>query len=166
MADEFEGGDQDAFERPPAFFPYGSETEREATDYGALIEVVVEGVFGTENGGRHSNFVLLADNARKLPILIGAFESQAILHVLEQKRPDRPLTHDLIKNMIERLEATLDRVEIDDFWSAVYYAKIYLRTRSGEVEIDARPSDAIALALRFEAPIYVADALLDQNLQY
>lgn len=108
--------------------------------------------------------MLLADYRRKLRIEIGGFESQAIQLVLEGTRPDRPLTHDLLKNVLERLGGEVDRVVIDDFWNSVFYAKLYVSVEGQELEIDSRPSDAIALAVRFEAPIFVADALLDLDL--
>jgi hypothetical protein len=63
--------------------------------------------------------------------------------------------------MIDRLDATIDRVVIDDLWNTIYYAKLYLRKGSEEIEIDARPSDAIAMAVRFDAPIFVAEGILD-----
>jgi hypothetical protein len=163
MAEEYEGGEGgEGLEKPPSFFPYsGSDPERAPGNFGELVEVSVQGVFGAETKGRISHFVLLTDGVRKLPILIGASESNAIMYIIEQKRPDRPQTHDLIKNILDRVGCDIDRVVIDDFWNAVYYAKMYLQSGNAEVEIDSRPSDAIAMALRFEAPIYVADELLD-----
>jgi bifunctional DNase/RNase len=166
MPEEFsEGEGFENLDRPPAFFPYNREDpEREAGEFGELIEVRVDGIYAQEEGGRISRFVLLADYRRKLRIEIGGFESQAIQLVLEGTRPDRPLTHDLLKNVLERLGGEVDRVVIDDFWNSVFYAKLYVSVEGQELEIDSRPSDAIALAVRFEAPIFVADALLDLDL--
>jgi bifunctional DNase/RNase len=93
--------------------------------------------------------------------MIGAFESQAIQQKLEGVQPERPMTHDLIRNIITRVGGEVDRIVIDDFWNAIYYAKIYVLANGEEIEIDARPSDAVAIAIRFGAPIYVADAILD-----
>ena len=81
--------------------------------------------------------------------------------MLEGLQPDRPMTHDLIRNILIRIDADVDRVVIDDFWNSVYYAKIYILADGEEHEIDARPSDAVAIAIRFGAPIYVADSILD-----
>lgn len=128
---------------------------------GEPVEVNIEGVFAAENSGQISRFVLLSDGSRKLPILIGPYEAQAISLPLEGTRPDRPMSHDLLRTVIDRLGATLNRVVIDDLWNGIYYAKLYLRKGSEEIEIDARPSDAIAMAVRFESPIYVSDGILE-----
>jgi len=162
MADEREGEDFEDLDRPPAFFPYGEEPEGEPETKVDLIECQIEGVFAAEHNGVISRFVLLTDGVRKLPISIGPFEAQAIQLILEGTRPDRPLTHDLFRNVLDRMEGSLDRVAIDDFWNGVYYAKLYIRHGEEEFEIDSRPSDAIALAMRFDAPIYVSDAILDR----
>jgi bifunctional DNase/RNase len=163
MSEEYEGsGEPENLNEPPAFFPLDNGIpEREAGSNGDLIEVQVEGVFVAENGGTLSRFVLVSDGERKLPILIGAFEAQAIQLVIESNRPDRPMTHDLIKNILDRLGGAVDRAVVDDFWNTVYYAKLYIRNGSEEIEIDARPSDAIAIAIRFGAPIFVAEGILD-----
>lgn len=162
MAEEFEGPEgNDNLDEPPAFFPYEGSTTREPGSLGELVEVQIDGVFQTDTPHGPSRFVLLSDGGeRKLPILIGGFEAQAINLPLEGGRPDRPMTHDLIRTIIERFDATIDRVVIDDLWNTIFYAKIYLRTAKEEMEIDARPSDAIALAVRFDASIYVAEGIL------
>lgn len=167
MPEDFEGPEgPDNLDEPPSFFPYdGNGARPEPTEPVELIEVQIEGVFAAENGGQISRFVLVSDGERKLPILIGPFEAQAIQLVLEGTRPDRPMTHDLIRNMLDRMEATIDRVVIDDFWNTIYYAKLYVRQGTEEAEIDARPSDAIALAVRFDAPIFVADSILDAAME-
>jgi bifunctional DNase/RNase len=153
-------------DEPPPFFPYESAAPiREPGSMGELIEVQVDGVYQAENNGQISRFVLVTDGERKLPILIGAFEAQAIQLEHEGARPDRPMTHDLIRTIMDRAEVALDRVVIDDFWNAVYYAKLYIRRGKEELEIDARPSDAIALAMRFESPIFVADGILEAAME-
>jgi bifunctional DNase/RNase len=163
MSEDYEGSQEpENLDEPPAFFPLDNGLpEREPGSNGDLIEVQVEGVFVAENGGSVSRFVLVTDGERKLPILIGPFEAQAIQLVLESNRPDRPMTHDLIKSVLDRLGGTVDRAVIDDFWNTVYYAKLYVRHGKEEIEIDARPSDAIAVAIRFGASIYVAESILD-----
>lgn len=163
MPEEYEEPeDGENLAEPPAFFPRDESSEE--TGPTALLEVRIEGVFEEVGNGPSSRFVIVSDEiGRRVPIAIGAFESRAILEAMENKRPDRPMTHDLLKNVMDRLGATLDRIAIDDLWSTVYYAKLYLRAETGdeELEIDARPSDAIALALRYGAPIYMSDAILE-----
>lgn len=164
MPDEHEEEGPEAFDTPPAFFPIGGpEIDREILDLGEPIEVVVEGVFFAEMPGSASRFVLLSDGKRKLPILIGAFEAYAIGTPLEGAQPDRPSTHDLMKSLLDRLGATVNRVVIDDIWNTTYYAKIYVQDGELELEIDSRPSDAIALALRTASPIFVRDGILNQT---
>lgn len=154
--------DPEGLDKPPAFFPYDAdETEREPVSLGDPVEVNVEGVFGYESNGKVEHFVLLSDGDRKVPILIGPFEAQAITLPLDGAQPDRPMTHDLIRTIIDRLGWSLARVVIDDLWSATYYAKLHLHQGKNEIEIDCRPSDAIALAVRFDAPILVAEGILD-----
>jgi bifunctional DNase/RNase len=71
------------------------------------------------------------------------------------------MSHDLMKMLIERMDGDLDRVVIDDLWNGTYYAKLYIKHRGEELEIDSRPSDAIALAVRFNCPVFVLDSILD-----
>ena len=129
MPDDFEDENPDNLEEPPPFFPYDINLPtREPGSMGELVEVQVEGVFQHESNGSISRFVLVSDGDRRLPIMIGGFESQAIQLVVESTRPDRPMTHDLAKNMLDRLEATIDRAVIDDFWNGIYYAKLYIQS--------------------------------------
>lgn len=160
MSDEF--AEPEDLNEPPAFFPYeGDGPIREPGSMGELVEVTIEGLYFTEAGGNISRSVVLTDGTRRLMIAIGPFESQAITLPLEKSRADRPMTHDLLKTLIERLDGTVDRVVIDDLWNMIYYAKLYIKRGKDEIEIDARPSDSIALALRFDAPVYVADGILE-----
>jgi bifunctional DNase/RNase len=167
MPEEPEGPDgHENLDQPPPFFPYeGEMPDRASGQMGELIEVSIEGVFAADNPGNISRFVLLSDGERKLPILIGPYEAQAIILQLENTRPDRPMSHDLIHNILGRLGATIDRVVIDDLWNSTYYAKLYIKKGKEEIEMDARPSDAIALALRFDARVYVADGILDNSIE-
>ena len=131
-------------------------------------EVKVMGVFAHQDQGTVANhFVLLRDNrGRRVPIFVGQFEAWAISLALEGDSPDRPFTHDLIKLMLERLDASIDQVIIDDLWNETFYAKIGLTQKNGvSMEIDARPSDAIALALRARAPIYMAETVLEATIR-
>lgn len=108
-----------------------------------------------------ATFVLLRDGSgRDLRIFVLPDVAYAMHLALEDRAPERPFTHDLMKTIVERLGGRLDHITIDDLWQDTYYARITLNTSEGDLEIDCRPSDAIALALRFGAPIYVAEAVL------
>ena len=99
-----------------------------------------------------------------LPIWIGHPEASGIMMVLNNLEFERPLTYELFKSVIEALGGEIEKVEISDLKDGTYYATIYIRTPSGEIkEIDARPSDAINLALRTGAPIYVAEEVMNQS---
>jgi len=98
---------------------------------------------------------------RRLPIIIGQAEAQAIALELEGIKPPRPLSHDLMKSIIDNLGGTLLRVLINELRENTYYAQLVIDLSSLNIEIDARPSDAIALAIRAQAPIYVADSVMD-----
>ncbi len=97
-----------------------------------------------------------------LPIWIGQFEATSILMELQGIKPSRPLTHDLLKTTLEMLDARLVRVIINDLVDGTFYARLNLSFQNEEIEIDSRPSDAIALAVRFGVPIYVAEEVLEQ----
>ena len=106
------------------------------------------------------------DSHDTLPIWIGLHEAQAIAIVLENIEPPRPMTHDLLKNIIEEMDARLERIVINDLRENTYYAHIELWVNNAEKRIDSRPSDAIALALRFNAPIFVESKLLSKSKQF
>ena len=112
----------------------------------------------------NSPIVVLKDEEEKffLPIWVGIFEANAIALQLENVTTPRPMTHDLLRNMISELDARVIRVVINDLRDSTFFAQIKLITGEKTLELDARPSDAIALALRTEAPIYVAQTVLDQ----
>lgn len=104
------------------------------------------------------------DGNRMLPIWIGIMEATAIAMELEEVRFPRPMTHDLMKNLLDHLNVKVARVEVCDLRDNTYYALIHLRTGERESAVDARPSDAIALALRTRSPIYVSDKVLKKSL--
>lgn len=112
----------------------------------------------------NSPIVVLKDEAEKffLPIWVGIFEANAIALQLENISTPRPMTHDLLKNMIADLDARVTRVVINDLRDSTFFAQIRLLAGDKTLEVDARPSDAIALALRTAAPIFVAQSVLDQ----
>ncbi len=97
-----------------------------------------------------------------LPIWIGQFEATSILMEIQDIKPARPLTHDLMRTMLEKMDSVMEKVVINDLKDGTFYAKIYLNNRSVPMEIDARPSDAIALAVRTKAPIFVADSVINE----
>lgn len=101
------------------------------------------------------------EGERRLPIIIGAFEAQAIALEMEGVMPPRPMTHDLIKNLIEQFGANLSEVMINDLVDGTFYAKLIFEDLG--IEIDSRPSDAIAIAVRCNAPIYVNPSILDET---
>lgn len=115
----------------------------------------------------HTNMyiVILNDETDKeiLPIWIGKFEANAICFILEGITPPRPMTHDLTKNVLDTLDVKIISVVINNLKDNTYYAKIHLQAGGSEVVIDSRPSDAIALALRASAPIFVAEDVLDKR---
>jgi len=99
---------------------------------------------------------------RRLPIVIGGFEAQAIAVALENMHPSRPLTHDLMKNFMTAFDIQLQEVYICDLQEGIFYSKLVCFTANDTIEIDSRTSDALALAVRFGCPIYVYDNILEQ----
>jgi uncharacterized protein len=102
-----------------------------------------------------------ADGQRVLPIWVGIFEANAIALQMENISTPRPMTHDLLRNVIEDLSGHITKVVVSDLRDNTFYALIYVDTGSDTVAIDARPSDAIALALRAQAPIFVEESVID-----
>ncbi|MFM7223799.1 MAG: bifunctional nuclease family protein [Bacteroidota bacterium] len=98
---------------------------------------------------------------RRLPIVIGGFEAQAIAVALEKMKPTRPLTHDLMKNFMLAFNIELHEVIISDLQEGIFYSKLLCSTELDTVEIDSRTSDALALAVRFGCPIYIYDSIFD-----
>lgn len=112
----------------------------------------------------NSPIVVLKDGDEKifLPIWVGIFEANAIALQLENIATPRPMTHDLLKNVMNHIDATVTKIVINDLRDSTFYALIHVTVGSRMLEIDARPSDAIALALRTAAPIFVEQSVLDQ----
>lgn len=129
-----------------------------------MIEMKVMGIaLDTRTG---SPIVVLHDknNRKALPIWIGSAEASAIIRKIENLTVSRPMTHDLIIDIIQKTNHTLDRIEINDVEKETYYANIYLKNNSGEeIVIDARPSDAIAVAIRIDAPIFISAKVLSSG---
>lgn len=129
-----------------------------------MIEMRVMGIaLDTRTG---SPIVVLhdKDNRKALPIWIGSAEASAIIRKIENLVVARPMTHDLIINLIEKTGYKLDRIEINDVEKETYFATLCLVNKEGnELEIDSRPSDAIAVAIRVDAPIFVAASVLSNG---
>jgi uncharacterized protein len=112
-------------------------------------------------GGAYAILLKEFEGNRRLPIIIGAFEAQAIALEIEGIKPPRPLTHDLLKQLTDNLGAAIIEIVVDELRENTFYAKVILEASGLVQEIDARPSDAIALAVRAEAPIYVANSVME-----
>lgn len=126
-----------------------------------LIEMSIKGL--TVDPVTNMPIVILRDehDRRILPIWVGVFEANAIALQIENVTTPRPMTHDLLRNVIHDLQATVDRVVVTDVKDNTFFAHIHLDTPTGKVAVDARPSDAIALALRTRAPIWVEESVID-----
>lgn len=128
-----------------------------------FIQVDIIGLSTSPSSGGAYALVLGEMNGnRRLPIIIGAFEAQAIALELEKIQPPRPMTHDLLRDMFDALGAEVMEVVIDELREGTFFAKIRYSHDGGEGQLDSRPSDAVALAVRCEAPIYVAPGVLDE----
>ena len=114
------------------------------------------------SGGAYALVLGEVGGNRRLPIIIGAFEAQAIALELEKIQPPRPMTHDLIRSLFDALGAEVTDVVIDDLREGTFFAKIRYVADGDEATLDARPSDAVALAVRTDAPLFVAAQVLDE----
>ncbi|MEZ4951315.1 MAG: DUF151 domain-containing protein [Saprospiraceae bacterium] len=111
----------------------------------------------------HNYAVVLGeqDGPRRLPIVIGGFEAQAIAVAMERMVPNRPLTHDLFKNTLETLQIELKEVIINNLLDGIFYARLVVEKNGEMIEIDSRTSDALAMAVRFNCPIFTFEFILD-----
>ena len=117
----------------------------------------------------HSNSPVLVlgelEGSRRLPIWIGFSEARSIATVLENQWQPRPNTHDLAKRLIDQLEGKVERVVVTRLTEEIYYALIIVKAQGRIVEVDARPSDAIAIGLRYEAPLFVREAVFERSVE-
>src|SRR4028119_2274417 len=111
----------------------------------------------------HSYAVVMGEvnGLRRLPIVIGGFEAQAIAVALEKMQPSRPLTHDLMKNFMNAFNIELHEIIISDLQEGIFYSKLVCSSENDTVEIDSRTSDALALAVRFGCPVYTYEHILE-----
>jgi bifunctional DNase/RNase len=127
-----------------------------------LVEMVIESVRVHMLSNRHVVILKDTEGDRYLPIWIGAWEASAIAMRLQGLAAERPLTHDLFAAALDRLGVRVERVVISELTDETYHARIHLERDGVQVEVDARPSDALALAVRAEVPIFAADEVLAQ----
>lgn len=165
MADDFNFDNEERPEGP--FWEQSDEggTNPSSGDGQEEKEVKVVGVYEhhEQEAGQPQAFVLLRDTlGRSVVIFIGKFEAMSIYLALEGTSADRPLTHDLLYSVIGRMGGTVERILIDDLWNQTYYAKVSLSMQDKEMDIDSRPSDAIALALRAKAPIFMLESVIER----
>jgi len=126
-----------------------------------LVRVDVEKLLFDQDAGVSALVLKEQGGERRLPVWIGHAEALAIAAVIEEMEFSRPMTHDLLKNVIEQLGARMEWVRVHDVVEGTFLGLIGLTGTAGKVEIDARPSDAIALALRVKAPVFVNDTLFE-----
>lgn len=128
------------------------------------IELFIVGLSNSvsQEGKNYALVLQEANGERKFPIIIGLYESLSIATVMEKLTPVRPITHDLFKQTLDILNAAIKEVAISDVRNDIFYAEITLVTPAGEFVIDARPSDAIALAIRFGSPIFTYEEVMQK----
>lgn len=128
----------------------------------SLVEMTVESVRVHMLSSQHVVILKASDRERYLPIWIGQWEANAIAMRLQGLVPERPLTHDLFASTLESLRIQLNRVVVSDLSEETFHARIEMEADGRTVEIDSRPSDAIALAVRAATPIFATEAVLDR----
>jgi len=129
-----------------------------------MLEMVVHGI--TLDPVSQMPIVVLKakdDDETFLPIWIGIFEADSILRQLQNVEPPRPMTYELMKNVITQMGGVVDRVVINDLRDSTYYAEVHILQGNNRLIIDSRPSDAINIALRFSAPIFVEESVLEKS---
>ncbi|MGH3000789.1 MAG: bifunctional nuclease family protein [Gaiellaceae bacterium] len=128
-----------------------------------MQEMLIYGVSFDLVGKQPIVLLKTADGNKFLPIWIGHPEAAAILMKLQSQAPPRPMTHDLLSDMLEQLGAQIVRITVTELRENTFFAQITVQQDGGEIEIDSRPSDAIALAIRAEAPIFAADRVIEES---
>jgi uncharacterized protein len=128
-----------------------------------MHEMVIYGVSFDLVGKQPIVLLKTTDGNKFLPIWIGHPEAAAILMKLQGASTPRPMTHDLVTDMLSQLDAQVVRITVTELRDSTFYAQITVQQDGSEIEIDSRPSDAIALAIRAEAPIFVADRVIEES---
>lgn len=121
-----------------------------------IVELVVD-----QNSNMPVILLRVVDRDLVFPFWVGIFEANAISLVMQGVVAERPMTHDLLKDMVLAMNGTVSRVAMTDFREQTFFATIYVRVAGKEIEVDSRPSDAFSLAIRFGAPMYISEELLD-----
>jgi bifunctional DNase/RNase len=129
------------------------------------IEVELSRIIINENSDQQMIILKEKSGERSFPIVIGIVEIFAIDRRLKGIRPPRPMTHDLFSDTIKQLGATIEKIVVDDLHNHTFFAKIHIRQGKQKVIVDSRPSDAIALGVATETPIFVAEHVFDQTAQ-
>ena len=128
-----------------------------------MYEMLIYGVSFDLVGKQPIVLLKTADGNKFLPIWIGHPEAAAILMRLQSQAPPRPMTHDLLSDVLDQLGAQIIRITVTELRENTFYAQITLQQDGSEIEVDSRPSDAIALAIRAEAPIFAADRVIEES---
>jgi len=128
-----------------------------------LHEVSIAGLTMDPTSNTPIIILKLIKGDQAIPIWIGLLEATSIASALQNIQFDRPMTHDLFKNFVQNINMEVSKVEVYDLKNNTFYAKIYFSSEEKSFSIDARPSDAIAIALRFRAPIYVDDKIIEKS---
>lgn len=128
-----------------------------------LHEVSIAGLTMDPTSNTPIIILKLVSGDQAIPIWIGLLEATSIASALQDIKFDRPMTHDLFKNFVKNIKMEVSKVEVCDIQDNTFYAKIHFTSKETNFSIDARPSDAIAIALRFQAPIYVDDKVLEKS---
>lgn len=167
MADDYRFDDEN---RPDDMFrnPFGDDEDSSLDNENQEEkEVKVIGVYEPkeQTNQQPAGFVVVLKDSegRSVLIWIGRFEALAISLALEGTSADRPLTHDLLNNIINKMGGRVEKILIDDLWNNTYYAKITITNGNKSLTVDSRPSDAIALSLRSKAPIYMVESVLEKS---
>ena len=126
-----------------------------------MIPVELSRIIINERSDEQVIYLREVDGPREFPIVIGLFESFAIDRIVKGNTAERPLTHDLLLGVLHQLDGELRHVVIDDLEDEVYYAKLVLERGKEQRRVDARPSDAVTLALKAEVPVYVAEKVMN-----
>jgi bifunctional DNase/RNase len=129
------------------------------------VEVELSRIIINETSDQQVIVLKERQGQRSFPIVIGIVEIFAIDRRLKGIRPPRPMTHDLLENVIENIGVQIEKIVIDDLRNHTFYAKIHLRSNGETIQIDSRPSDAIALSVASNAPIYVAEHVFEKTSQ-
>lgn len=133
------------------------------SDFVEKIQLEILGLSTSpSSGGAYALILNEHEGNRRLPIIIGTFEAQAIALELEHIKPPRPMTHDLLRNVIQSFNSFVKYIYINELKEGTFFAQIIYENNGTQIELDARPSDAIAVAIRFNAPIFVSPEVLNE----